>query len=100
MGVVSESAKDKDKVTFSIRVTREEQQVIASAAKEQHRSINNFVLRAALDAARSGHETIRTPEAIQQAVDRAQALMAPYKRPGHSLVDQLIAERRLEAERE
>jgi len=34
------------------------------------------------------------------ALKRAQAIMAPYKRPGVSEVDEFIAERRREAERE
>jgi len=98
MSASSESLREK--VTLSIRVTREEQQIIVSAAKEQHRSLNSFVTQAALDAARQTGAVVRTPETVQAAIRRAQALMKPYKRPGHSLVDELIAERRVEAERE
>ncbi len=32
-----------------------------------------------------------------QGIRRAQAIAAPYKRPGHSVVDEFIAEKRIEA---
>jgi AbrB family looped-hinge helix DNA binding protein len=37
---------------------------------------------------------------VRQGIKRAQALAEPYIRPGVSMVDELIAERRAEAERE
>jgi RHH-type rel operon transcriptional repressor/antitoxin RelB len=42
----------------------------------------------------------RTPEEVQAAIQRAQELMRPYRQPGRSLVDELLAERRAEAARE
>lgn len=37
---------------------------------------------------------------FRQVVRQAQAAFAPYKRPGHSVVDELLRERREEAARE
>jgi hypothetical protein len=37
---------------------------------------------------------------VQAAIQRAQELMRPYRQPGRSLVDELLAERRAEASRE
>jgi RHH-type rel operon transcriptional repressor/antitoxin RelB len=42
----------------------------------------------------------RTPAEVQAAIHRAQELMRPYREPGRSLVDELLAERRAEAARE
>ncbi len=36
----------------------------------------------------------------REALERVQKLMRPYRQPGHSIVDELIAERRAEAARE
>jgi len=92
MGTASELPQEK--VRLCIRVTHEEKQLIASAAKAQGRSFNSFVLQAALDAAvRVARTTARTPESVQAAVERAQGLMRPYRRAGYSLVDEVIAKR-------
>jgi hypothetical protein len=40
---------------------------------------------------------LRTPDDVDAALRHAQALMRPFHRPGHSLADELIAERRAEA---
>ena len=84
----------------AIRATAEERRIIALAARREQRSINSFMLHAALDAAQGAPSRRRTPEEVQAAIDRAQALMRPYRKPGESLVDKVIAERRAEAERE
>ncbi|QMV18567.1 DUF1778 domain-containing protein [Granulicella sp. 5B5] len=85
---------------LGIRATPEEHELITRAAQREHRSVNSFVLQAALNAARGGSSRLRTPEEVQVALTRAQALMRPYREAGHSLVDELISERRAEAERE
>jgi len=85
---------------LGVRATPEEHEIITKAAQREHRSVNSFVLRAALDAAQGKGHRMRTPEEVQAALTRAQALMRPYREAGHSLVDELIAERRVEAERE
>ena len=82
---------------LGIRATPEEHTLITRAAQRERRSVNSFVLRAALDPARGGANVMRTQEEVQAALTRAQALMRPYRQAGHSLVDQFIAERRAEA---
>ncbi len=78
--------------------------MIREAAQREHRSINNFVLQAAMQAAavpQSGGAGLRRTQAeMDAAVAEAQELMRKYRTPGRSLVDELIAERRAEAGRE
>ena len=91
---------------LGVRATTEQHRIISEAAAREHRSINSFVLRAALDAARAESDRntaphrMRSPEEIEAVVRQAQALMRqanPTRRP---LVDELIAERRQEAMRD
>jgi uncharacterized protein (DUF1778 family) len=84
---------------LGVRATPDEHKLIAEAARRENRSINSFVLRAALQAAETA-PLRRSPEEIQEVILRAQALMRPYHQPGRSLVDELSAERRAEAARE
>jgi hypothetical protein len=94
MGSVATSRKP-----LGIRATPEEQKLLAEAARREHRSLNSFVLRAALEAAKADTPSfrLRTPDDVDAALRHAQALMRPFHRPGHSLADELIAERRAEA---
>lgn len=87
---------------LGIRATAEEHSIITQAAMQERRSVNSFVLRAALQAARNAENRPRprTLEEVQAAVTRAQEMMRPFREPGRSLVDELIAERRAEAARE
>jgi Protein of unknown function (DUF1778) len=86
---------------LGVRATPEEHERIMQAARREHRSVNSFVLTAALQAAEAkGASRRRTPEEVQAAIQRAQELMRPYRQPGRSLVDELLAERRAEASRE
>ncbi len=47
-----------------------------------------------------GADGVWTLSSVEQAIKRMQEIFAPYAKPGVSLVDELIAERRAEAERE
>jgi len=87
---------------LGVRATPEEHERISEAARREHRSVNSFVLRAALEAAETAERLPgrRTPEDVQAAIHQAQELMRPYRQPGRSLVDELIAERRAEALRQ
>jgi vacuolar-type H+-ATPase subunit H len=86
---------------LGVRATPEQHRVLTEAATKANRSVSSFVLIAALQAASSGNTPRRrTPEEVQAAIQRAQELMRPYRQPGHSLVDELLAERRAEASRE
>jgi phage-related tail protein len=101
MNTRSNEAPEKRK-PLGVRATPEEHAVITEAARREHRSVNSFVLRAALQAATNPDQRPRrrTPEEIQLAITRAQEIMRPYRQAGRSLVDDLIAERRAEAARE
>ncbi len=86
---------------LGVRATPEEHERITEAARRERRSVNSFVLSAALEAAEGkGAPRRRTPEEVQAAIQRAQELMRPYRESGRSLVDELLAERRAEAARE
>jgi uncharacterized protein (DUF1778 family) len=87
---------------LGVRATLEEHERILQAARRERRSVNSFVLGAALQAAdaAAGAPRRRTPEEVQAAILKAQRLMRPYRQPGRSLVDELLAERRAEASRE
>ena len=86
---------------LGVRATPEEHERIVQAARRERRSVNSFVLSAALEAAEAqGAPRRRTPEEVQAAIQRAQELMHPYRESGRSLVDELLAERRAEAARE
>jgi hypothetical protein len=86
---------------LGIRATPKEHKLITQAAKREHRSVNSFVLSAALNAAQSkSASSMRTPEEVDAALRHAQELMRPFRQAGHSMVDELIAERRAEAARE
>jgi hypothetical protein len=94
----STSQEETQRKPLGVRATPEEHRIITQAAKREHRSVNSFVLRAALQAAQAeATPRVRTPETVQAAISRAQQLMRPYRQPGRSLVDELIAERRAEA---
>ena len=86
---------------LGVRATPEQHRTLKEAAARENRSVSSFVLRAALNAASSESlQPRKTPEEIQAAIKRAQALMRPYRQPGRSLVDELSKERRAEAARE
>ncbi len=92
------------KKPLGVRATPEQHRLIAEAARREHRSINNFVLRAAMQAADASTSAPSHKPHTQKEVDaviaEVQAMMRKYRQPGRSLVDELIAERRAEAARE
>lgn len=99
---MSEPAKTRKK-PLGIRATPEQHSVILEAARRQHRSINNFVLHAALQEAAQSRTAAAQPKRTRAEVEalarEAQALMRQANPTGRSLVDELIAERREEAKR-
>ncbi len=105
MSTLSAKPESSRKV-LAIRATEEERQILMLAAKREHRSLSSFVLRTALDAAQPATATLtrdrsrRTPESIEAALKNAQDIMAKYRKPGHSLVDEFLAAKRAEAARE
>lgn len=88
---------------LGVRVTAQEHRILVAAAKREKRSLSNFVLCAALEAARRETDVSsreRTPAAIEAAIREAQQLMRPYRPKGRRASDELIAERHAEAMRE
>ena len=87
---------------LGVRATVQQQRLLQDAAKREGRSVSSFVLLAALEAAKNSAPASvdRTELSVDEAIRRAQDLMRPYRREGHSLVDEFLAERRTEAERE
>jgi uncharacterized protein (DUF1778 family) len=105
MSVFTKKAEPARRVV-AIRATEEERRILMEAAKREHRSLSSFVLRTALDAAQAvvpstaRDRSTRTPETIEAALTRAQEIMSKYRKPGHSFVDEFLAEKRAEAARE
>lgn len=86
---------------LGIRATPKEHAIISRAAAREGRSVNSFVLRAALEAAESEKpRPRRTPEEVMRIVRAAQEEMRKANPERRSLVDELIQERRREAANE
>src|SRR4051812_47594727 len=64
---------------LGVRATPEEHQRIVEAARREQRSVNSFVLRAALQAAEAAPGR-PTAKQVQAAIKRAQDLMRPYRK--------------------
>jgi uncharacterized protein (DUF1778 family) len=98
------TATAEPKKPLGVRVTAEQHKLIAEAARLEHRSINSFVLQAAVKAAESVRQAAprpkRTIEEIRETARLAQEMVRQANPTGRSLVDELIAERRQEAMRE
>ena len=83
---------------LGIRATPEERERIAKAAEREHRSVNSFVLRAALQAAERGPERPRrTPEEIKAILDGLRAEVRAVVPEGRDILAEFLAERRAEA---
>jgi hypothetical protein len=86
---------------LGIRATPKEHAVITRAAACEGRSVNSFVLRAALQAAESEKpRPRRNPEEVMRIVRAAQAEIRKANPEGRNLLDELIQERRQEAANE
>jgi hypothetical protein len=83
---------------LGVRVTPEQRNLIAHAAKREQRSVSSFVLQAALKAAATEKPARRrTREEIRAIVEAAREEVRAANPTGGSLVDALIAERRRES---
>lgn len=86
---------------LGVRATPKEQALIRKAAARENRSINSFVLNAALDAARaSSARPRRTHEEVMAIVQAAQQAIREANPDNRDILQELIDERRAEAERE
>lgn len=86
---------------LGIRATPAQHRVLTEAAAREQRSLNSFVLRAALRAAESQPQVKpkRSPEEVM-AIFRAAREEFASLNPGRDPLEEFLAERRAEAERE
>ena len=98
------SVAAEPKKPLGVRATSSQHRAIAEAAKLEHRSINSFVLQAAMQAAEATRSAMPRPrrslDEIRETVRQAQEMIRNANPTGRSLVDELIEERRQEAMRE
>ena len=86
---------------LGIRATPEEHELITKAAQRERRSVNSFVLRAALDAAhRAEPRQRRTPEEVRAIVEGFRAAVREKVPEDRDILAEFLVERRAEAERE
>jgi hypothetical protein len=89
---------------LGIRATAEERERIALAAQREHRSVNSFVLRAALQAAEAQPQPAPKPkrsrEEIMAIITAAQQAVREANPTNRDILAEFLAERREEAARE
>jgi Protein of unknown function (DUF1778) len=95
MSVVTIAAKKP----LGVRATAHEHELIKEAAQREHRSINSFVLRAALQAAETqpAVRPKRSREEIKAILRAARAAVQAANPTGRDLLQEFLAERRAEA---
>jgi len=86
---------------LGIRATPEEHAVITLAAQREHRSVNSFVLRAALQAAEAQPQPRpkRSREEIMAILKAARDEVQAHNPTNRDLLAELVAERREAAAR-
>lgn len=86
---------------LGIRATPKEHAVITRAAAREGRSVNSFVLTAALDAAhRNSLRTRRTPEQVRAILAGFRDAVQEAVTPDRDILTEFLADRRAEAARE
>lgn len=86
---------------LSVRATPEQHRVLADAAAKQHRSLNSFVLNAALETARNIQiKPKRSREEIMAIVQAARDEVSAANPTNRDLLAEYLAERRTEAANE
>lgn len=86
---------------LGIRATPKEHAVITRAAAREGRSVNSFVLDAALDAAR--HKSMlarRTPKQIRAVLSGFRDAVQEAVPPNRDILEEFLADRRADARRE
>jgi uncharacterized protein (DUF1778 family) len=87
-----------DRKLMGVRVTPEQRERIADAARREQRSVSSFVVRAALEAADGVHRGQRkSREEVRAILQAARAEVREANPENRSLLDELIEERRKEA---
>ena len=93
------SASSATRKPLGIRATPEQHSLIAEAAAREHRSVNSFVLRAALQAAESVRPRPTRDQMLTLFRDARAAVQ--HANPGHrDILKEFLAERRADADRE
>jgi hypothetical protein len=87
-----------DRKLMGVRVTPEQREKIADAARREQRSVSSFVVRAALDAADGVQRTQKkSREEVRAILQAARAEVREANPDNRSLLDELTSERRKEA---
>jgi hypothetical protein len=86
---------------LGVRATPEEHKRITKAAKRANRSVNSFVLQAALQAAETKPvvRPRRSPEEIKAILDGFRAAVRSVVPEDRDILSEFLADRRAEAER-
>jgi hypothetical protein len=84
---------------LGVRATPEEHELITQAAEREHRSVNSFVLRAALQAAELQRpvKPKRSREEIKAILQAAREAVQTANPSGRDILEEFLAERRAEA---
>jgi uncharacterized protein (DUF1778 family) len=86
---------------LGVRATPEEHEQIRLAAQREHRSVNSFVLSAALRAAENqATRPKRSREEIMAIFNAAREAVREVVPANRDILEEFLAERRAEAERE
>ena len=87
---------------LGVRATPEEHKRITKAAKRANRSVNSFVLQAALQAAETKPvaRPRRSPEEIKAILDDFRVAVRSVVPRDRDILSEFLADRRAEAERE
>jgi len=86
---------------LGIRATPEQHRILTEAAAHEHRSVNSFVLRAALQAAEAhaASKPRRTPEEIKAILANFRQAVQATNVDNRDVLADFLDERRAEAER-
>lgn len=86
---------------LGVRATPEQHRILTEAAVRQNRSLSSFVLTAALDAAsQQSEKPRRSREEIKAILEAAREEVRKANPTNRDILEEFLAERRAEAERE
>ena len=86
---------------LGVRATPEQQRVIAEAAARAHRSVSSFVLNAALQAANAeAPKPRRSPEEVREILAAFRDEVQAHNTEGRDILEDFLADRRVEANRD
>lgn len=86
---------------LGVRATPEQHRVLTEAAARENRSVSSFVLTAALNAAQSqAARPKRSRQEVQAILNAAREAVREVVPANRDILEEFLAERRAEAERE